>query len=139
MKHLFIDTNVLIDFLVDRQPFSEPAALLFNQALKGKLKLYISADSFSDTYYILKRFNTHQATIKQLKEIETLIEIVDVTRRIIKLALDSNFKDFEDAIQYYCAKSNDKIDAIISRNARDFKLSSLPVLSPNEVVKVINI
>ncbi len=137
MKHIFVDTNVLIDFLVDRQPFSESATYLLNQALKGKLKLYVSADSMSNIYYILKRFNTHYSTIKQLKEMETLIEIVDVTKRIIKLALDSEFKDFEDAIQYYCAVSNDKIDAIASRNTKDFKLSKLPVLSPSEVIRLI--
>jgi predicted nucleic acid-binding protein len=137
MKHLFIETNVLIDFLVNRQPFSEPVAYLFNQALKGKLKLYVSADSINNINYVFKRFNSYRHTIKQLKELETLVEIVDVTKLIIKLALDSKFNDFEDAIQYYCAASNDKIEAIISRNAKDFKLSTLPVLSPNEVIHLI--
>ena len=137
MKHLLLDTNVVIDFLTDRRPFSLLAAKLFDYSEKGKIKLYITAVSYNNTYYILKKLTSHKETIKILKDLENLTETIDTTREAIKNALDSEFKDFEDAIQYYSAKNNKKIDAIVTRNSSDFKLSRLPILSPDEAIGLI--
>ncbi len=137
MKHFLLDTNVVIDFLIDRRPFSLLAAKLFDFSEKGKVKLYITAVSYNNTYYILKKLSTHKETINILKDLEKIAETIDTTKSAIKNALDSEFKDFEDAIQYYTAKTNKKIDAIVTRNISDFKLSKLPVLTPDEAVKLI--
>jgi predicted nucleic acid-binding protein len=137
MKHFLLDTNVVIDFLTDRRPFSILAAQLFDYSEKGKIKLYITAVSYNNTYYIIKKLSSHKETIKILKELESLAETVDTTKDAIKQALDSEFKDFEDAIQYYTAKTNKKIDAIVTRNVADFKLSKLPILTPDEAIGLI--
>lgn len=137
MKHFLLDTNIVIDFLTDRKPFSILAAQLFDFSEKGKIKLYITAVSYNNTYYILKKLTSHKETISILKDLESLAETIDTSRLAIKQALDSEFKDFEDAIQYFCAKGNKKIEAIISRNAADFKLSDLPILSPEEAIGFI--
>ncbi len=137
MKHFLLDTNVVIDFLTDRRPFSILAAQLFDYSEKGKIKLYITAVSYNNTYYIIKKLTSHKETIKILKELESLAETVDTTKGAIKQALDSEFKDFEDAIQYYTAKTNKKIDAIVTRNVADFKLSKLPILTPDEAIGLI--
>ena len=137
MKHFLLDTNVVIDFLTDRRPFSLVAAKLFDYSEKGKVKLYLSAVSYNNTYFIVKKLSSHKETIKILKELEALTETVDTTKEAIKQALDAEFKDFEDAIQYFTARTNKKLDAIITRNISDFKLSKISILSPEEAVGLI--
>jgi len=137
MKHLFLDTNVLIDFLSDRKPFSDDAAILFNYSLNKKIKIYASAVSYNNIYYIIRKSLTHQSTIRILNELQELTECIDVTNEVIKNSLNSDFKDFEDAIQNYSAKSESKIDFIVTRNSKDFKLSSIPVISPKEALTMI--
>lgn len=137
MKYIFLDTNVLIDFLADRKPFSMEAAKLFNYSLKKKINLYISAISYNNIYYILRQSCSHTATIKMLTELNEWTDIIDVSKDVIKKSLKPDFKDFEDAIQYNCAKSLSKIDFIVTRNTKDFKSSSLPILTPQEAVALI--
>ena len=138
MKLIFLDTNVIIDFLADRRPFSLTAAEIFNASLSGNVKLFISSVSFNNIYYILRQSLSHNVTIKLLEELSEMTEIVDVTKTIIKKSLKSEFKDFEDAIQYNCALTINKIDFIVTRDSKDFKKSSLPVMNPQEAIGIIN-
>ena len=138
MKHIFMDTNVVIDFLADRQPFSLHAAKLFDLTIDGKVKIYISAVSYNNIYYILRQSLTNNATIKLLEELVEMTEITDVTKSIIKQSLKTDFKDYEDAIQYYCALSIPKIDFIVTRDTKDFKKSTLPVLTPVEAIVALD-
>ncbi len=137
MIQVFLDTNVVIDFLADRKPFSSAAAQIFNASVAGKIKLYISAVSYNNIYYILRQSLSHAMTIKLLNELCEMTEIADVTKSIIRNSLKSEFKDFEDAIQYNCALSLNKIDLIVTRNTKDFKKSFLPVMTPEEALIVI--
>ena len=134
MKNIFIDTNVVIDFLANREPFSLAAATLFDLGVTGRTRLYISAVSYNNIYYILRRSLSHTAAISLLEELAEITEIADVTASIIKLSLKSDFKDYEDAIQYYCALSLPDIDCIVTRNTKDFKKSTLAVLTPTEAL-----
>ena len=138
MKSIFLDTNVIIDFLADRRPFSLTAAEIFNASLSGKVKIFISAVSYNNIYYILRQSLSHSETLKLLEELSEMTEIVDVTKTIIKKSLKSEFKDFEDAIQYNCALTISKIDFIVTRNSKDFKKSVLPVMNPQEAIGIIN-
>lgn len=137
MKNIFLDTNVLIDFFADRKPFSMEAARLFNYSIKKKINLYISAVSYNNIYYILRQSCSHIETIKMLTELNEWTVIIGVSKEIINKSLKSDFKDFEDAIQYNCAKSLNKIDFIVTRDTKDFKTSSLPILTPKEAVTLI--
>ena len=139
MKKIFVDTNVLIDFLADRKPFSLISAQIFTYAVAGKVKLYISAVSYNNTYYILRQSHTHASTIKLLKELSEITEVADVTELVIKNSLRSTFNDFEDAIQYNSALSIPKIDFIITRDSKDFKRSEIPVLTPTEGLALLAI
>ena len=138
MKHIFMDTNVVIDFLADRQPFSLHAAKLFDLTIDGKVVIHISAVSYNNIYYILRQSSPHNATIRLLEELTEMTEIVDVTKAIIKQSLKTDFKDYEDAIQYYCALSIPEIDVIVTRDTKDFKKSTLPVLTPAEAVAALD-
>ncbi|MEO8711965.1 MAG: PIN domain-containing protein [Parafilimonas sp.] len=137
MKQIFLDTNVIIDFLADRKPFSIPAAGIFNYAVLGKIKLYISAVSYNNIYYILRQSFSNTETIKLLDELSQMTEVADVTKAIIKNSLKSDLKDFEDAIQYNCALSLNKIDFIVTRDTKDFKKSVLPIMNPEEALILI--
>jgi predicted nucleic acid-binding protein len=138
MKNVFLDTNVVIDFLADRYPFSLAAAEIFNASVNSKIKLYISAVSYNNIYYVLRRSLSHNRTVKLLDELNEMTEVADVTNAIIKKSLRSGFNDFEDAIQYYCALDLDVIDFIVTRNNKDFKKSTLPIVSPEEAIAIIN-
>ena len=137
MKCFFLDTNIVIDVLIDRQPFSKYGQQLFDLGYKEEIKLFISSLSYATIYYYIKKScSSHEKTIAILKELEQFIDTTDVTKATVHIALNSDFKDFEDAIQYYSAQSK-KIDAIITRNPKDFKKSKLLVLSPEEALSIV--
>jgi predicted nucleic acid-binding protein len=137
MKYIFLDTNVLIDFFANRKPFSIEAAKLLNYSFKKEINIYISAVSYNNIYYILRQSCSHAETIKMLAELNEWTDIIDVTKDIIKKSIKSDFKDFEDSIQYNCAKSLSKIDFIVTRDTKDFKSSSLPILTPKEAISLV--
>lgn len=139
MKHIFMDTNVVIDFLANRQPFSLEAAKLFNMSVEGKIKIYISAVSYNNIYYVLRQSLSNNATIKLLENLADMTEITDVTDKVIRLSLKTDFKDYEDAIQYQSALSIPNIDFIVTRNTKDFKKAALPVLTAIEAVASLGI
>lgn len=137
MKNLFLDTNVIIDVLSDRKPFAEAGARLFDYAENGKVNLFVSALSYSNIYYIIKKNCSHKEMIAILKDLEALTETLDVSKQIISKSLNSDFKDFEDSIQYFTALSNKKITAIVTRNSKDYKKSDIAVLTPEEAISVL--
>jgi predicted nucleic acid-binding protein len=137
MKNLFLDTNVVIDYIANREPFADSALKIFDLAFKNKIKIFISAITYNNIYYILKKFYTHKETLLLLDNLMENTEVIDVTKTILEKSIKSNFNDFEDAIQYYSATSINKIEVIITRNTKDFKKSDLPVLTTNEAIKII--
>jgi predicted nucleic acid-binding protein len=137
MKHFLLDTNVVIDFLTDRRPFSLPAAKLFDYSGKGKVKLYLTAVSYNNIYYIVKKLTSHKATIRTLKELEALTETLDTKKEAIRQALDSDFNDFEDAIQYFTTKNNKKIVAIVTRDISGYKSGKISIMTPDEALGLI--
>lgn len=137
MKQIFIDTNVIIDFLADRSPSSEYAAILFQLAKENKIRIYVSAISFNNTYYILRKVTSHKKALKLIAEIEEYVGIQETDRTILRRAIKSDFKDFEDAIQYFSAVQLGNIDMITTRDIKDFKKSEIPVLSPETTIKLL--
>jgi len=137
MRNLFLDTNVIIDVLADRKPFSEPSSKLFAYAEQGKLNLFISALSYSNIYYIIKKTCSHKQMLSLLRDLDAITITLDVTGQIIKNSINANFKDFEDSIQYNAALSNKKVEAIITRDTKDFRNNDIAVFTPNEVLSMI--
>ena len=136
MINFFLDTNIVIDLLTDRKPFSSLAGKLFDYSEKGEVKLYLSAVSYSNIYYVVRKVSSHKETIKILSRLEEMTEIIDTTSSTIKNAIDSEFKDFEDALQNYAAELNNEIDVIITRNTKDYKMSALGVMTPENYLKM---
>lgn len=130
MKNLFLDTKVILDFLADREPFAKHAAIIFDQAEKGNINIYVSAISFNNLYFILRKVSTHKKAMHLLSLLNDLVSVVEVDQEILAEAISSEFKDFEDAIQDACAARVKKLDALITRNLKDFKKSKVATLSP---------
>jgi predicted nucleic acid-binding protein len=127
----FIDTNVLLDVLDHRQPFYENSAAVWSLAEKSKIHGFISAISFNNIYYILRKQQTPAVTRKTLCLLRDIFDIVTLDEHILNQAIDSNFKDFEDAIQYFSA-SRINAQCILSRNLNHYRASQIPILTPAE-------
>ncbi|MDQ3395155.1 MAG: PIN domain-containing protein [Bacteroidota bacterium] len=136
MRHFLFDTNVLLDFLADRKPFSDQAEILFEYKQQKKINIFVSAISFNNLYYIINKIGGHVKAIKLLTELADLVNIIPLDHLIIQNSLKSNFSDFEDAIQYNSALNVKIIEGIITRNHKDFKHSELSILSPELAIKL---
>jgi predicted nucleic acid-binding protein len=137
MKNFFLDTNIIVDVIANRIPFSYPAIRLFDYSEKGEVKLFISALSYSHIYYIVKKTSSHKEMMMILRDLEGATITLDVTKEIISTAVHTDFNDFEDAIQYHTALASNTIDAIITRDIKGYKKSRLAVLTPEEALGMI--
>ncbi|HQI46208.1 MAG TPA: PIN domain-containing protein, partial [Bacteroidales bacterium] len=106
------------------------AAKIFSLIDQKKIKGCVSSLTFSNLYYVLRKFGTHKKVISNLKVLSEMVDILKVDGEIVKSALNSDFNDFEDSIQYFAAQEHKKVDCIITRNIKDYKNSSLPVMTP---------
>ena len=134
---VFVDTDVVLDVLSQRQPFYDDAAQLFSLADNGGITLVVSSLCFSNLNYILSKQYSAAAAKKYLQKFKTLVTVAAVTDKIVELALLSAFKDFEDALQHYTALSV-QADAIVTRNIKDYKSATIKVLTPHQLLKQLS-
>ena len=135
MDALLVDTNVVLDLLARREDFFVEAQELFTLSDHNKVQLNVSSLTFANTHYILSQQVKTPNARRILRKFKVLVNLISLNDKIIELALDSDFKDFEDAIQYYSALEC-KADIIITRNQKDFKLAQIPVLTAKEHLKL---
>ena len=137
MRNIFADTNVIIDFLGNRESFSNAATELFDLYAENKKKIFVSAISYTNVYYLLyKQIKSHKEVISLLNTLFDLTELIDVNKNIISQSLHSSFSDFEDSVKFYSAISNAKIDIIVSRDKKGFKKSTLPVMDVEQALRI---
>src|SRR5688500_5737244 len=98
MKYFFLDTNIMFDLLLDRKPHSQYSAELFSLAEKKKAGFYVSIISFNNLYYVLRKVSSHKKTITALQMLEPYVRIINFDKDILQQAMNSDFKDLEDAI-----------------------------------------
>lgn len=135
MDNVLIDSDVILDFFFDREPFAEYATEVFMLCENDKIKGFTTPVIISNVYYLLVKFAKHEIVIEKLKELLRIIDIAEINKEVILEALNSNFKDFEDAMQNYAAENSNSIDIILTRNVKDYKKSKLAVFSPEMYVK----
>jgi predicted nucleic acid-binding protein len=133
-KKVFVDTDIIFDLLAKRDPFYIYAARLFTNADKQELNLCVSSLCFGNLNYILSKQKSASEARKILSRLKVLVKVLPVDDKTIDLALNSDFKDFEDAFQYYCAIENG-IQVILTRNLKDYKNSSIPVFTAEEFIR----
>jgi|SRR5690606_19313881 len=136
MQKLFLDTNVVIDFLGERMPFYTSVAKVLTLADQKKISVVISPMSISTTYYLLSKYENSKSALDKIRKFKLLCGMSLMNDDVIEKALHSNFKDFEDAMQYYSAIET-KCDIIITRNERDFKEALIPVMNAENYLKTL--
>lgn len=128
---VFADTDIILDVLARRTPFYQSAAQLFSLAERGEVKIHVSALSFANLHYILRKNLPAHKAIETLKNLRKLVAVLPLDDNIIAKALESGFRDFEDAIQYNTALSKG-LAYLITRNVRDYPKPSLTVCTAEE-------
>lgn len=137
MDKVLIDTDVLMDFFFDRKPFAKYATELINLCAEKKVEGFTTPVIIANAYYLLRKTANHSIIVEKLKQLLTIIEIVSIEKNAVLDALNSDFKDFEDALQNFSAVENGEIKIILTRNLKDFKKSELAILTPETYLKGI--
>jgi len=133
MKRVFLDTNIIVDLIADRKPFSKYSIEIFKRAEDKKIKLYTSSHSIATTHYLLKKYLEEKLLREVLQNLLDYISVISVDIDVIKKGLRSKTRDFEDSIQILCAAKIEKIDCIVTRNIKDFRDSEILALTPDEL------
>ena len=137
MKKILIDTDVILDFFFDRKPYSDNSTIILSLCEQKQLDGFITPVIISNIYYLLRRTARHEKVIEKLKQLLTITNVLQMDRLVIEKALNSEFKEFEDALQNFAAINYGEIEVIITRNVKDFKKSEIGVLTPESFVKLI--
>jgi len=131
---VFLDTDVILDLLTEREPHFEAAVELFLQIQDKTILAYTSPVIIANIFYILNKHFDRKKAIQSLIKLKSLVKVLNCGDRVIELALSSDFKDFEDSIQYYTALENN-IDILITRNVKDYKTANITISTPLEYIK----
>ncbi len=134
MKHYLVDTNVIIDLLINRVG-ADAAAALIDGAERGEYKISICSLSYTNIYYSLRKYLSHEQRINCLLQLGEVVNTLPVNNTVITTALQSGWKDFEDSVQYHCALVDGSVNGIVTRNGKDFSLSVIDVIDPYEFMK----
>ena len=136
MKVLF-DTNIIIDFLLDRDPFAEDAAILFALVEYSKIEGAICATTVTTVHYLIKKALGDAAAKQHISSLLSLFDVAAVNRLVLEDALTSGFSDYEDAV-IHSAALHCGAKFIVTRNPKDFRKSTLPVYDPSEFLKILD-
>ena len=131
---VLLDTNVILDFVLERQPWFIDSEEIIYLAEQNKITAYISASTISDIYYILRKIKGKELALEFIKNIISICRVANVTEDVISMALNTNFNDFEDAIQYSTGVIN-KLDIILTRNIKDFPVRKPKILTPSQFLQ----
>lgn len=129
MQKIFLDTNIVIDFLGERDDFYLSSAKILTLADKKIIKVYTSPTTIANTFYILSKNESQKTVLEKLRRFKLVCNISTMNDEVIEKAINSNFKDFEDSMQYFSAIATN-CEIIITRNEKDFKNALIPVLNP---------
>lgn len=138
MKKILCDINFILDIFLQRMPFYPSAAEVFSKVEKTEIKGYLCSLSFPTLFYILSKELNREKAMKTLEKIRIVFKVATVDEKIIDMSLVSDFKDFEDAVQYYSAVQL-KADCIITRNKADYSGDEIPVLTPEEFLSIFGV
>ncbi|NES05446.1 MAG: PIN domain-containing protein [Okeania sp. SIO2F4] len=134
---ILLDTNIIVDAALEREPYVDASREILLLVEQGQIEGYISASTFSDIYYIVGKARGKEWARNFLTWLLTYCKIATVNQEIIETALNSNFSDLEDAIQYSTALIN-QLDAIVTRNTQDFPVVNPRIITPDLFIQKLN-
>ncbi len=135
MKVLF-DTDIILDVLLDRKPFSEHASYLMSKVERSEINGFLCATTITTIHYLLSKYLDKEKAIDSINSIMALFEVASVNRLVIENALKSKFTDFEDAVLHESAR-HAGAEYIITKNINDFKITKIPVFTPAEFLNML--
>lgn len=136
MNRVLLDSDVILDFFFNRQPLSIHSEKVIALCEEKKIQGFVTSVIVSNVYYLLRKSAPHEDIVDKLSQLLSLIDVLVTDKKVLRLALFSEFKDFEDAIQHFSAQQSGTIDVIITRNIKDYKKSALAVMAPDDYLKV---
>ncbi len=137
MRILF-DTNIILDVLLNRKEFIEISANLVGMVENKNIDGYLCATTITTLDYLIsKAINRKQAKI-EIQKLLALFKIADVNSIVLKLSINSDFNDFEDAVQYYSGEYSE-VEGLVTRNTKDYRNTDLPIYSPDELWGIVKI
>jgi predicted nucleic acid-binding protein len=134
-RKVFVDTDIIYDLLAKRDPFYFAAARLFTLADEGKIQIFISALSLPNVHYLLSKKKSEEEAKQILRKFKVIVHVTPLDEKIIDLALNSEFSDFEDAIQYFSALQNE-VEILLTRNLKDYKKAQISVLTAQDFINL---
>jgi predicted nucleic acid-binding protein len=135
MNKVLIDTDVILDFFFDCEPFSVFAAKVFSLCELKQIQGFVTPVIYSNVYYLLRQTAKHEKVVEKLTQLLTITDVLIIDKEVVLQALRSNFKDFEDALQNYAAEKIGDVVVILTRNIKDYKSSELAVMTPENYLK----
>jgi len=137
MKKIFLDTNILLDVFLERQPFCIPAQKIWTLAERKEIEAAISVISINNSFFIIKKLTSAGKAYEAIEVLTKIFKLIELNSPMIHKALKTNNSDFEDTLQYLAAKKF-RANAIISRNLTGFKKSEIPILDSSQYLAQIN-
>lgn len=136
MQKLFLDTNIVVDFLGEREEVYRSAARVMTLADQKKIKIFTTSNTISTSYYLLSKYESPKAALEKIRKFKVLCSVSAMSDEVIDKVIASDFKDFEDAIQYFSAIAT-HCDLIITRNGKDFKNALIPVMNAESFLQTM--
>lgn len=134
---LFLDTNVILDVVLNRQNFCEQAQKILQLSIDGECELCASDVTFTTVSYYARKNRTREQLYEVLRTLRELIVVAPTGRESIDWAISQEWKDFEDAVQYYAA-FRAGADYVVSRNVRDYPYDDVPAVTPNDILAMFH-
>ncbi len=131
MTSVFVDSDIVLDFYVQREPHHETVLRLFTHLKRTKARCFTSAVVMANAYYVLSKIEGTKYALDKMRRLRKFVSIAPLNESIIDAALSFPFKDFEDSIQFQCAIQNG-IGTIITRNIKDYPKDQLKVADPGQ-------
>lgn len=135
MNRIFLDTNIVLDFLGERAGFYDAAAKVISLADKKEITVLVSPVSLSTAYYILCKYENSKVALEKCRKFKLLCNIATMDDDVVEKALISSFVDFEDALQHHSALAS-RADFLLTRNLKDFKDAMLPVMDAESYLQM---
>lgn len=136
MQKVFLDTNIILDFLGEREKFYDPAAKLITMADKKLIKIFTSSISYSNAYYLLCKYENKKSALEKIRKFKLLCNVSITNDEVVEKSINSDFTDFEDALQYFSALATG-CRLIITRNEKDFKNAMIPVMNAESYLQTL--
>ena len=134
---ILVDTNVILDITLEREPFFEHSAKLLQTAIQAEIEIFVTATTITDLYYIVRKAKGRELSLNFIKDLLTFVEIAGVDKNVIIQAIQLGLTDFEDAVQVSSAKDKG-INIIVTRNESDFSDSNMQIFSPESFLENIS-